>query len=61
MKKFNIKLIGGTRITKWANTAAEALQQAEHDWPNQVSGIEDASPFNTIEIEQPKETDENRG
>lgn len=50
MKKFNIRLTGGTRITKWAKTPAEALQQAEEDYPNQVTGIEDQSPFNTIEI-----------
>lgn len=50
MKKFNIKLLGGTRVTKWANTSTEALQSAEEDYPNQVAGIEDASPFNTINI-----------
>ena len=50
MKKFNIRLTGGTRITKWAKTAPEALSSAEEDYPNQVAGIEDQSPFNTIEI-----------
>lgn len=48
MKKFTIRLIGGTRIAIWANNLKEAAQKADEDHPHQVTGVEDNSSLNPL-------------
>lgn len=51
MKKFTIKLVGGTCITIWAPSLKQAMEKAMEDHPSAtIVSVTDNSAFNEINI-----------